>query len=86
MTDKICLKCGTWTPTGRYCPECGQQLYPDVGQTKWVDMFLGSVSLKTCKKPKFNIWTGEKRSKEQLKGEKPALGITRLQAFKREMS
>ena len=61
MTEKICGKCGTFVRAGRYCPECGQQLYPDVGQTTWIDSDdKNTRTLKLCNKPNYNVWTGEK--------------------------
>ena len=56
MTSKVCGKCGTYIDAGRYCPECGQQLYPDVGETIWdyVDCYV-----RMCKEPKFDVWTGK---------------------------
>jgi RNA polymerase subunit RPABC4/transcription elongation factor Spt4 len=65
MTDKICKKCGTYTPEGRFCPKCGAQLYPDVGNTKWIILLndpdkLKRSRAKRCITPKFNVDTGEK--------------------------
>ena len=55
MTEKICRKCGTYQSKGLFCEECGTQLYPDIGATKWR---IPSTITK-CKKPKFNRWTGK---------------------------
>ena len=52
MTEKVCASCGTYIEAGRYCPQCGQQLYPDVGKTIWIRL---------SEKPKFDVWTGEAR-------------------------
>lgn len=70
MTSKLCKKCLTFIEAGKYCPECGQQLYPDVGQTIWYDDLLKKkdskawyppfLMVRICLEPKFDIWTGEK--------------------------
>lgn len=66
MTEKICKKCGYFQFVGKYCAECGAQLYPDVGNTIWVEELkktekhLKISRLPFCIKPKFYIWTGER--------------------------
>lgn len=60
MTEKICKKCGTYVQAGKFCPECGTQLYPDVGETVWIDLANPPSTLKLCNQPKFDVWTGEK--------------------------
>jgi primosomal protein N' len=65
MTNKICKKCGTFTPEGKFCPECGAQHWPEVGLTQWIspeeyDKLNRENRLKRCKNPKFNVNTGEK--------------------------
>ncbi len=56
MTEKVCAVCRTQISAGNYCPECGQQLYPDVGKTLWFNF----DNSKHCNVPKFDVWTGEK--------------------------
>lgn len=63
MTNKICKKCGTFTPDGQFCPQCGTQLYPDIGQTIWLEhteYLRTQDTLKRCEHPDFDVWTGKK--------------------------
>ena len=57
MTEKACRKCHTLIEAGKWCPNCGQQLYPDVGETIWR---FADCMVKLCEKPKFDVWTGKK--------------------------
>lgn len=56
MTAKVCAKCGTLLGAGKYCPKCGQQLYPDVGETVWD---VQNCKVQLCDKPRFDVWNGE---------------------------
>ena len=58
MTEKICAVCGTYIYAGKYCPNCGQQLYPDAGKTRW--LIPDEPKYSNCDEPKFDVWTGKK--------------------------
>jgi methionyl-tRNA synthetase len=57
MTEKICKKCGNYEEKGKFCVNCGTQLYPDIGFTQWNIPDNLTVTMTT--KPTFNAWTGK---------------------------
>jgi hypothetical protein len=51
MTEKICKKCGNYQCEGKFCTNCGIQLFPDIGFTDWI--------VHHDRNAKFNAWSGK---------------------------
>lgn len=58
MTDKVCGSCGTYIPEGKFCPKCGNDVVNDP-DTRWGDDITAADAKRTCKRPRYDAWTGE---------------------------